>query len=211
MPSLPDSTRATAVFINMVLVATVPFGAIPTVSKVLTMLREVRSVLGNFDWTFKLTRGWPSDRGECVWSPSNWTCLPKSRTKASLYRQSAPYLRYEQFQIRRPKRKLAFYQFYQGEPYLRRLQHFVDGFNIRKTVALHNAHLDVVVLFVVRIVLVSHDPLQICKASAGLKYSKELFVHYNLLWRMFDRFETESGIQAVILRRNVMEVALIAR
>jgi hypothetical protein len=109
------------------------------------------------------------------------------------------------------KRKLTFYQFYQGEAYLCCLQHFFDGFDIGKTVTLHNAHFNIVMLLVVRIVLVGHYPFQIRKASTRLENSKELFVHYDLLRGMFNRLEGETGIQAVILCGNVMEVALIIR
>jgi len=89
------------------------------------------------------------------------------------------------------------------------LQDLLDGFNIRQTVALHDAHLDVVVFLVVGVVFVGHHPLNVSEASTRLEHSEQLFVDNNLLRGVFNGLKGETSIEAVVFGGNVVEVTLV--
>ncbi len=88
-------------------------------------------------------------------------------------------------------------------------QDLVDGFNIGKTVALHDAHLDVVVSLVVRVVFVGHDPLDVSEASARLEGSEQLFVDNDLLGSVFNGLEGETSVETVVSGGDVVEITLV--
>jgi hypothetical protein len=65
------------------------------------------------------------------------------------------------------------------------------------------------VLLVVRVVFVSHHPLEVSEARARLEDSEQLFVDNDLLGGVFNSLEGETSINAVVGGGDVVEITLV--